>query len=320
MLTGVYTPTVGRDRVRRRRTSPGCRRTQITALGIGAHVPEHPAVPHDDRARERARRHALPPPQRHLPQRLPHAAAAARGGARRASAPASCSPTAASPARRRASTRATCLRRPAPARGRPRARDRARSCCCSTSRPPGMNPQETSPSSSSSARLRDELGADRAPDRARHAGRHGHLRAGHRARLRREDRRGRPGRGRSATTRVIEAYLGQGGDEHERRPAAAAGRARAPILELDGRPRLLRRHPRAQGRLAAVERRRDRDADRRQRRRQVDDAADDLRPPPPPQGHDPLRAATTSRARAPHADRQARASRSRRRAGSSSRA
>ena len=29
------------------------------------------------------------------------------------------------------------VRRPAPPRGRPRARDRARSCCCSTSRPPG---------------------------------------------------------------------------------------------------------------------------------------------------------------------------------------
>ena len=58
----------------------------------------------------------------------------------------------------------------------------------------GMNPQETAQFTAFVSKVRDERGVDDAPDRARHEGRHGHLRAGHGARLRPEDRRGHAGR------------------------------------------------------------------------------------------------------------------------------
>ena len=63
----------------------------------------------------------------------------------------------------------------------------------------GMNPQETAAFTEFVSQAARGAGADRAPDRARHEGGHGHLRPRHRARLRREDRRGRAGR-RSRTT------------------------------------------------------------------------------------------------------------------------
>ena len=59
MLTGVYTPTAG-EIVFDGQESAGFPPHHITALGIGAHLPEHPALSDDERARERARRHALP--------------------------------------------------------------------------------------------------------------------------------------------------------------------------------------------------------------------------------------------------------------------
>ena len=119
-------------------TSRGMPPHEITQLGIGADVPEHPALPPDDGARERARRHA-------------------RAGSRAASVGAILRTPAAAGARsaeaeprgaRAARVLAGCagahdelreepaLRRPAAARGRARARDRAEAAARSTSRPP----------------------------------------------------------------------------------------------------------------------------------------------------------------------------------------
>ena len=58
------------------------------------------------------------------------------------------------------------------------------------------------------------------------------------------------------------------------------------VLAVDGIHYVLRRDPRAQRRLVARRRRRDRDTDRGQRRRQVDDPALDQRPQPSPAGLD----------------------------------
>ena len=58
VMTGVYKPTVGRGAVRR----PADHRPQAARDqpdGHRPHVPEHPAVPGDDRARERHGRHRL---------------------------------------------------------------------------------------------------------------------------------------------------------------------------------------------------------------------------------------------------------------------
>ena len=55
----------------------------------------------------------------------------------------------------------------------------------------GMNPQETADFTAFVRAAARRARADRAADRARHEGRDGRLRAGHGARLRREDRRGR---------------------------------------------------------------------------------------------------------------------------------
>ena len=59
----------------------------------------------------------------------------------------------------------------------------------------GMNPQETHALTDLIRRLRDELGLTRPAHRARHGARDGHLRPGHRARPRRDHRRGLAGRG-----------------------------------------------------------------------------------------------------------------------------
>ena len=101
-----------------------------------AHVPEHPPLPEHDGARERARRHARAAEGEPLQLDPAHARRQARGEARRASARSSCSstPVCAASGRRR---RRTC-RTATSAGSRSRARSRpSRSCCCSTSRPPG---------------------------------------------------------------------------------------------------------------------------------------------------------------------------------------
>ena len=77
---------------------------------------------------------------------------------------------------------------------------RIRSCCCWTSRPPGMNPQESEQLTGLHAQAARRARARDPADRARHEGRDGRLRAGHGARPRREDRRGRAAR-RCGTTR-----------------------------------------------------------------------------------------------------------------------
>ena len=96
----------------------------------------------------------------------------------------------------------------------------------------------------------------------------------HRARLRREDRRGHAGRGPGGRAR--DRGVPRQGRGRVSATTAARRRPRA-----RRRPHLLRRDPRAQGRLARGRRGRDRDADRRERRRQVDDAPLDQRAQPP---------------------------------------
>ena len=79
----------------------------------------------------------------------------------------------------------------------------------------GMNPQETAAFTGFVAQAARRAGLSVLLDRARHEGRHGHLRPGDGARLRREDRRGLA-QEVQRDERVIEAYLGRG---------AAAGHA-----------------------------------------------------------------------------------------------
>ena len=125
----------GPDRVRRPR-----RHRQAAARDHRArdrpHVPEHPPLPAHDRARERARRHALPAEGRHHPLDHAHARDPPRGGARPASAPASCSPSpacaAATTSWRGTSPTATSAGSRWRAPSRP-----SRSWCSWTSRPPG---------------------------------------------------------------------------------------------------------------------------------------------------------------------------------------
>ena len=151
----------------------------------------------------------------------------------------------------------------------------------------GMNPQETQAFIAFVRKVRDERGLtvlliehDMKVVLER-------LRARDRARPRREDRRGPAGRRdrRRARARGLSRHEG----ERDERVAAAATPAR-PLLALDGRPRLLRRDPRAQGRLArasatARSSRCSAPTARASRRR----SEDDLRAAAPAQGHDPLR-------------------------------
>ena len=136
-LTGVYKPTSGSIVFEGTEVVDGLPPHAITALGIGADVPEHPPVRADERDRERARRHALPPARRASsarscgPRRVKREEAASRATARE-----SCSSrracrgaTTSAPATCRTATSAASRSR---ARWRP-----SRSCCCSTSRPPG---------------------------------------------------------------------------------------------------------------------------------------------------------------------------------------
>ena len=133
MLTGVYVPTSGTRPVRRPR-----RDRQAAARDHGArdrpHVPEHPPLPAHDVARERPRRHALPPAA---------AGSSARSSARRGSRREEREARERArellrvlrPARRATtSSRATC---PTATSGGSRWRGRSRpsrSCCSSTSR------------------------------------------------------------------------------------------------------------------------------------------------------------------------------------------
>ncbi len=85
----------------------------------------------------------------------------------------------------------------------------------------GMNPQESAEFTTFVGRMRDERGLSDPHDRARHEGRHGHLRAGDRARPRREDRRGLAGR--DPEERAGDRGLpGVGGDRRRRRRGGSA--------------------------------------------------------------------------------------------------
>ena len=141
----------------------------------------------------------------------------------------------------------------------------------------GMNPQETSDFTAFVETAR-RARPDRADDRARHEGRDGYLRPRHRARLRREDRRGHAAS--PARTSVIEAYLGKGDD------MAEAANGNGVVLELDD-IRTYYGAIHALGRLAEGARRRGGDADRRERR-------------PASRRHCARSTASTTRARADH--------------------
>ena len=153
------------------------------------HLPEHPALPAHDRARERPRRDALPAQGRHLRLDPAHPARAPRGARGRARAHASCCASrafAAATTRWRATSPTATS---AGSRSRERSR-RSRSSLLLDEPTAGMNPQETAAFTAFVRELRDERESDDPDDRARHEGRDGHLRPRHRARLRREDRRG----------------------------------------------------------------------------------------------------------------------------------
>ena len=91
----------------------------------------------------------------------------------------------------------------------------------------GMNPQETAAFTTFVRALRDDRRPDRADDRARHEGRDGHLRPGHRARLRPEDRRGDAAGGPEGRARD-RGLPRQGSDRRMAEPNGAGV-----VLELD---------------------------------------------------------------------------------------
>ena len=102
------------------------------------HLPEHPPVPEFDGPRKRHDRHACAARTGAVGAllRLPPHAARGGGGAR-AGARDPVVVRQPAVAARRSSRGEPLLRQPAAHRNRPRARLAARSCCCSTSRPPG---------------------------------------------------------------------------------------------------------------------------------------------------------------------------------------
>ena len=136
MLTGVYKPTAGRivfDGVDVTGKPPHA----ITAARRSAARSRTSGSSSNDGARERAGRDALPPARRHRRLDPAHAAGAARGARRREQGARAARATAGLPRPRTTSWRGTC---PTATSGGSRSRARSppsRSCCCSTSRPPG---------------------------------------------------------------------------------------------------------------------------------------------------------------------------------------
>ncbi len=141
MITGVLPADRGAGASSTAATSPACRRTGLPARHR-PHVPEHPALRQRDGPRERDGR--LPrlrqktgwSARRPLPAR---ATADEEQADRRELARASGGGRAGGLRGREGQQPA--LRRPAAARDRTRAGDRAAASCCWTSPPPGMNPQ-----------------------------------------------------------------------------------------------------------------------------------------------------------------------------------
>ena len=187
-------PDVRVDRVRRRPRSAGKPPHAIVELGIGRTFQNIRLFAADDGARERARRHALPASRRDHRRR-----SCARRGVKREEREARerarelldyCG----LPRRHERVRAEPPLRRPAPPRGRARARDAIRSCCSSTSRPPGMNPQETAEFTAFVRRVRDEKGLTVLLIEHDMKVVMGVSERDHRARVRREDRGGHAGR------------------------------------------------------------------------------------------------------------------------------
>ena len=207
------------------------------------------------------------------------------------------------PETRRPDGREPVLRRPAPRRDRPRARlrpDAAPARRADRGHEPGGVEAPHRVHAQAARRARP----DDPPDRARHEGRDGRLRADHRARPRREDRRGRAGGGPAEPA----------GDRGLPREAGAEPMA---LLELKDIHTFYGDDRGPQGHLARGQRGRDRHADRLERRRQVHDAALDLRADAAARGLDPLRR-RGDRRDAAAGDRPARASPRRPRGGGSS--
>ena len=194
MLTGFYKPTLGRI-VFDSRNVTGGRPDVIMKLGMARTFQNIRLFATMTASRERDGRPELAHEGGAVRLDLPHARRAQGGGARRGEGARRARLRGRAPSAITTGSRSTS--RTATSGGsRSHARwPRTRRCCCSTSRRPGMNPQESDELTTVHAQgARRARHHDRA-DRARHEGRHGRLRAHHGARPRREDRRGQARRG-----------------------------------------------------------------------------------------------------------------------------
>ena len=124
MLTGVYKPTGGQHRLRRRGRHRQAAARDHASAGSAGRSRTSGCSEHDG-ARERARRHALAPEGQHLRVDPAHARDPQGGGGGARARAASCSRSRACAARTTTRREQPLVRRPAPARGRARARDAA---------------------------------------------------------------------------------------------------------------------------------------------------------------------------------------------------
>src|SRR5581483_8480220 len=187
-------------------------------------LPVDPAVPEHDRPRQHPGRGALPPPRLGGGRGVP----AAVGGGRGVGGPGARARAAGVRGPRRQGRRAReepAVRRSAAARDRPRPGDRAEAPAAGRAdrrdEPAGDgDPDRVHRPPATGAR------ALRAPDRAPHGSRHGHLGPHHRARLRDPDRRGDAGRGPAR----LEGHRGL--PRQGVRGGADPGMSATPLLEL----------------------------------------------------------------------------------------